>query len=65
MQNASEDLQESLSACCAKGKEWAESSSGGNGLAMGGGADCDAFPTEYEEAVEIKYRVGDEAPKKQ
>ena len=55
MLNASEDLQESLSACCAKGKEWAESP-GGNGLAMGG-ADCDAFPTEYGEAVEIKYRV--------
>ena len=64
MLNASEDLQGSLSACCARGKEWAESS-GGNGLAMGG-ADCDAFPTEYEEAVEIKYRVRrDEAPNKQ
>ena len=64
MLNASEDLQGSLSSCCAKGKEWAESS-GGNGLAMGGGADCDAFPPEYEEAVEIKYRVRDEAHNKQ
>ena len=22
-----------------------------------GGADCDVFPVEYEEAVEFKYRV--------
>ena len=51
----SDNLQDSISACCRKGEEWAEAS-GGNGLAMGG-ADCEVFPAEYEEAVELKYRV--------
>ena len=55
MRMRSDNLQDSISACCRKGKEWAEAS-GGNGLAMGG-ADCDVFPAEYEEAVELKYRV--------
>ena len=45
----SDRLQDSLSACCRRGAEWAE--------AKGGLADCDAFPTEYEEAVELQYRV--------